>query len=173
MSTSKDFTRRGTLAMGLGAASLAAGCAAPISQGYAGPKVTHIQVQKDRRVMYLLSDRDVLKSYKVQLGFTARGPKRHRGDGRTPEGRYFINRRNPNSDFYLSIGISYPNSRDVAWAAERGLDPGGDIFIHGWGDTPKAAHREDWTAGCIAVTDREMYEIYLMVQNGTIVDILP
>lgn len=173
MSTGKDYTRRGTLALGLGAATMASGCASSISGGYAGPKVTHVQVQKARRAMFLLHNEEVLKAYRVQLGFTAEGPKRYRGDGRTPEGRYHINRRNPNSDFYLSIGISYPNAQDVAWATQRGLHPGGDIFIHGWGDTPKARRTDDWTAGCIAVRDREMYEIYLMVQNGTIVDILP
>jgi murein L,D-transpeptidase YafK len=87
------------------------------------------------------------------------------GDGRTPEGAYRIDRRNPNSRFHLSLGISYPNARDVAYARENGLDPGGDIFIHGtptqWSNTP------DWTWGCIAVTNEEMDEIFFMVETGT------
>jgi murein L,D-transpeptidase YafK len=108
----------------------------------------------------------VLKSYNVHLGFSPRGHKSIEGDGRTPEGQYIINRRNPNSEFHLSIGISYPNVDDIARARALGKSPGGDIFIHG---RPKKYRdgKRDWTAGCIAVTDRQMEEIYSMVKNGT------
>ena len=63
--------------------------------------------------------------------FSPKGTKPREGDGRTPEGTYFIDRKNPASQFYLSLGISYPNSEDRRLADERGVDPGGDIFIHG------------------------------------------
>ena len=138
---------------------------------YNGPEVTRIEVHKSSRQMYLLHHETVLESYEFELGFAPTGHKEVEGDGRTPEGRYYIDRRNPNSDFYLSIGISYPNAEDRARAAELGESPGGDIFIHG---TPRLFRGEDdWTWGCIAVTNAEMRQIYAMVNNGTIIDIFP
>lgn len=148
----------------IGAAAGLAGCSAEPPQ-YAGPAVTRIQVFKEQRVMQLLGSQNLLKSYKFDLGFEPRGHKLHEGDGRTPEGAYQINRRNPNSRFYLSLGISYPNINDVARARAMGVSPGGDIFIHG---TPQPfMGQRDWTWGCIAVQDQEMDEIYAMVQTGT------
>ncbi len=132
---------------------------------YTGPAVTSVVVQKGRRQMFLMHNNEVLESYGFELGFAPATHKQVEGDGRTPEGAYFIDRKNPNSSFYLSIGISYPNDADRARAAELGQSPGGDIFIHG---TPKLMRRnDDWTAGCIAVTDREMEDIYAMVNVGT------
>ena len=140
-------------------------------QTYTGPEVTQILVQKEARRMYLFHNQEVLKAYEFELGFAPTGDKTVEGDWRTPEGLYFIDRRNPNSEFYLSIGISYPNDKDRAEAAALGQSPGGDIFIHG---TPRPFRSvDDWTAGCIAVTNREMREIYAMVQTGTVVDIYP
>ena len=120
-----------------------------------------------------MNEKKVLKKYEVDLGFTPRGHKEIEGDGRTPEGSYFINRRNPNSAFHLSLGISYPNTKDIAYAQARGERPGGEIFIHGgpvlFGDRSKP----DWTAGCISVTNKEIEMIYAMVKNGTQIDVLP
>ncbi|SFR00353.1 L,D-transpeptidase family protein [Poseidonocella sedimentorum] len=137
---------------------------------YDGPEVTRIVVFKDERRMYLFHNDQVLKSYEVGLGFAPEGHKAVEGDGRTPEGRYRIDRRNPNSSFHLSVGISYPNTADVARAASFGQSPGGDIFIHG---TPNlaAARGPDWTAGCIAVSNEEIEEIYAMVPLGIPIDI--
>jgi murein L,D-transpeptidase YafK len=119
----------------------------------------------------------VLESYDIDLGFSPEGHKQFEGDGRTPEGLYFIDRRNPNSAYHLSIGISYPNAADRAFAAAQGKSPGGDIFIHGGPQTPRdkarARQTRDWTWGCVALTDREMEEIYAMVRDGTPVWILP
>lgn len=148
-----------------------AGCASKF-RTYDGPEVTRVIVDKGERALFLLHEDEVLKSYKVGLGFAPRGHKAFEGDGRTPEGEYVIDRRNPNSDFHLSIGISYPNEEDVARAREAGLSPGGDIFIHGrpwrfWGKGP------DWTAGCISVRNREIEEIYAMVRNGTPITLTP
>jgi len=81
--------------------------------------------------MYLMHGDQVLKSYRIDLGFAPEGDKKFEGDGRTPEGEYIIDRRNPESRFYLSLGISYPSEEDIAEARALGRDPGGDIFIHG------------------------------------------
>lgn len=154
----------------IGAALGLAGCASKLQQ-YTGPKVTRVQVFKEARVMRLLSGTDILKTYNFELGFAPVGHKLVEGDGRTPEGAYRINRRNPNSRFYLSLGISYPDTDDVAYARSVGKSPGGDIFIHG---TPQQyIGQEDWTWGCIAVTNAEMDEIWQMVDVGTIIYIHP
>lgn len=138
---------------------------------YNGPEVTSVQVHKADRKMYLLHHDKVLKTYDIALGFAPQGHKRFEGDGKTPEGTYFINRRNPNSDFHLSLGISYPNAADRAYAASHGRSPGGDIFIHGWSRRP--IKQWDWTAGCIAVKDREIEMVYAMIKDRTVVHILP
>lgn len=139
---------------------------------YDGPAVTQVVVNKGARRMYLLHGSEVLTSYDVGLGFAPAGHKTIKGDGRTPEGDYLIDRRNPNSKFYLSIGIDYPRLRDIEKARALGKNPGGDIFIHG---RPFKYRKggQDWTAGCIAVTNREMREIYAMVKNGTPIRINP
>lgn len=139
---------------------------------YNGPEVTRVVVDKDARKMYLLHHAEVLEQYDVGLGFGPVGHKEKQGDGRTPEGEYRIDRRNPNSEFYLSIGIDYPNANDVARAREAGANPGGDIFIHGRPSKYRKGGR-DWTAGCIAVTNSEMRDVYAMVKNGTPISILP
>jgi len=120
--------------------------------------------------MYLLNGNRALKSYDIALGFAPDGDKIVEGDGKTPEGHYHIDRRNPDSRFHLSLGISYPNRRDVAAAKALGKDPGGDIFIHGEG-TLASKLKPDWTWGCIAVTNKEMEEVYAMVRTGTIISI--
>lgn len=138
---------------------------------YDGPEVTRVVVYKEDRLLLLFHNDEVLESFEIELGFAPVGHKFERGDGRTPEGDYIIDRRNPNSEYHLSIGISYPNAEDIARAREAGVNPGGDIFIHG---TPRPFRRnDDWTAGCIAVTNAEMRLIYAMVQNGTPITIYP
>lgn len=150
--------------MMIGAALSAAGCSTS-NPRYTGPEVTRIQVFKHHRTMQLLSGNTLLKQYDVDLGFAPQGHKQQEGDGRTPEGAYRINRRNPQSRFHLSLGISYPNASDVARAREMGVSPGGDIFIHG--TPPVWLGTADWTWGCIAVKNHEMDEVYAMVQNNT------
>lgn len=150
---------------------LLSACGEPPIPTYTGPEVTRIVVLKGARQMYLMHHDEVLESYEFELGFAPEGDKQVEGDGRTPEGRYTIDRRNPNSNFYLSIGISYPNEQDIAEAEALGQSPGGDIFIHG---TPRPFRgREDWTVGCIAVSNAEMRQIYSMVNLGTVIDIFP
>jgi murein L,D-transpeptidase YafK len=134
---------------------------------YDGPPITSVVVYKAQRQMYLLHGEEVMRHYDIDLGFTPIGHKEYEGDGRTPEGAYRIHRRNPNSAYHLSIGISYPDNEDRARARQMGKSPGGDIFIHG---TPNR-YRDvaDWTAGCIAITNREVEEVYSMVSEGTVI----
>jgi len=168
--------RRGVVLGGI--ALMTAGCGGSqqssnyvSTSGYRGPRVTQVIVAKERRKLYLMSDRQVIRQYPIGLGFAPEGDKQVQGDGKTPEGRYRIDRRNPESAFYLSLGISYPNARDIAEARRLGKDPGGDIFIHG--ESPGRMDGRDWTAGCISVTNPHMREIYAMVRDGTVIDILP
>jgi murein L,D-transpeptidase YafK len=148
-----------------------AGCSSKFRH-YSGPEVTQIVVFKASRKMYLQHGRKTLKKYRIALGGNPIGDKKVEGDGKTPEGTYMIDRRNPNSAYHLSLGISYPNADDAAEAEALGQKPGGDIFIHG--RAGKNADRNgDWTAGCISVTDREIEEIYAMVRDGTTIVILP
>ena len=121
--------------------------------------------------MYLVAGDVVIRAYDIELGFAPEGDKQVEGDGKTPEGAYRINFKNPNSNYYLSLGISYPNNRDRAEAAALGKSPGGDIFIHG---TPSGKLRaKDWTYGCSAVTNKEIEEIFAMVKTGTAIFIHP
>lgn len=163
------ISRRAVMA-GLGAFTLNA-CTVTKFRTYNGPKVTRIQVFKGKRQLQLLHNTTLLKAYPFELGFAPTGHKTVEGDGRTPEGTYYINRRNPDSRYHLSLGISYPDADDWAYAAKQGLSPGGDIFIHGTPDPFKSD--KDWTWGCIAVTNEQMEEIYAMVPVGTIISIYP
>ena len=138
---------------------------------YNGPVVTKVEVHKADRKMYLLHGGQVLKAYKIHLGGNPVGPKQFEGDGKTPEGAYSISHRNPNSAYHLSLGISYPNDNDRAFAKSQDKEPGGDIFIHGANSNGRS--RGNWTAGCIAVSDRQIEEIYAMVTPGTPIYIFP
>lgn len=153
-------------------------------QTYNGPAVNMIEVHKSERKMYMLHDGQVVKTYDINLGGNPIGHKQFEGDMKTPEGVYYISTKNPKSSFHLSLQISYPNAADRAYAAAQGKQPGGDIFIHGGPrtKTPQPKRRfwqtakekpSDWTAGCIAVTDREIEEIYAMISTRTPIRILP
>lgn len=156
------------LALGL----VLAACGSSKFQRYDGPAVTSVLIDKSDRRIWLFSGQDVLETYPVDLGFAPVGHKQFEGDGKTPEGRYTIDRRNPNSRYHLSVGIDYPNAADRAYAASQGKDPGGEIFIHGVGSA-KGNTPKDWTLGCIAVTDRQIERIYAMVKDGTPITIRP
>lgn len=140
---------------------------------YHGPEITQILIDKSKRRMYLLAGKKTIRKFRINLGFTPRGHKFKQGDGRTPEGLYYIDRINTNSRYHLSLGINYPNAKDRARADAAGVDPGGDIFIHGGPRYKGERGKRDWTAGCIAVTDREIGWVYSMVKKGTPVFIKP
>ena len=139
--------------------------------------VDEVLVKKSERRMFLLQDGNPIREYRISLGREPKGHKLSAGDNRTPEGRYKLYRRNPNSDFFLSIGISYPNEQDQRLAEAWGLDPGGDIMIHGLpndaGEWAFAYEGLDWTEGCIAVNNEDMQEIWELVRIGTPIEIRP
>ena len=136
-----------------------------------------ILIEKKARKLTPFRGSTAIRNYRIALGNAPEGPKTCQGDGRTPEGRYRISGRNKNSQYHWSLRISYPNESDKTAAKNRGCSPGGDIFIHGlpngYGWIGKAHRAIDWTLGCIAVTDREIEEIWTLVPNGTVVEIRP
>lgn len=154
----------------LGALVALAACGSKF-RPYTGPAVTLIEVHKAEGKLYLLHGSQVLKAYTIHLGGNPVGPKQFEGDGKTPEGAYRITHRNPKSAYHLSLGISYPNDADREFAKSQDKEPGGDIFIHG--ANTRGSSRGNWTVGCIAVKDREIEEIYAMVEPGTQINIFP
>jgi murein L,D-transpeptidase YafK len=143
-----------------------------------GPaKVTKVLVRKAERRLYLLDGDEVVRSYRIGLGDNPSGHKLYEGDERTPEGEYTLDWRNAASDYYKSIHISYPNDNDREMASAWGLDPGGNIMIHGLpndADGMEFAYEGlDWTNGCIAVSNEEIDEIWRLVADGTPIRILP
>jgi murein L,D-transpeptidase YafK len=141
------------------------------------PKADKVVVIKSKRLMMLLKDGEILKSYKVSLGKNPIGPKMQEGDQKTPEGAYVLDSKRSNSRFYLAIHISYPNKSDIANAQKLGVSPGNGIAIHGLPkdleDIDKFQRRLDWTDGCIAVTNAEIEEIWQLIAEGTPIEIKP
>jgi murein L,D-transpeptidase YafK len=142
-----------------------------------GVHADRIVVHKARRTLELYSGGRLLRSYSVALGPHPVGRKEREGDGRTPEGRYLIDYRNPNSAFHRALHVSYPSARDAAAARRRGVSPGGLIMVHGlrngWGALGRFGIARDWTAGCIALTDRDIDEVWRAVPDGTPIQIEP
>ncbi len=140
-------------------------------------KVTGIVVEKEKRIMTVFNGRKALKIYRIALGGNPVGHKEQEGDSRTPEGRYIIDAKNPNSSFHLSLHVSYPNKTDRQNARRKGVSPGGAIMIHGspggLGTLNALGFYTDWTAGCIAVSNEEIEEIFAAVKIGTPILIRP
>lgn len=140
-------------------------------------QIDSIVVLKSQRKLQVYNNAHLLKTYKIALGENPVGHKHFEGDKKTPEGLYFINDKNPFSDYHKNLGISYPNAADRAYAAKNGKSPGGSVKIHGLKNGKGyigAAHRiTDWTHGCIAITDAEVNEIYNHTPIGTPINILP
>ena len=143
----------------------------------AGSRADLVVVEKSERRLYLYKDNEVLRSYEIALGRNPVGPKLRQGDNRTPEGRYTLDHRNPQSRFYRSIHISYPNDSDRRRAEAKGVQPGGNIMIHGvpnrYRDGQEFFVGWDWTEGCIAVTNDDMQEIWALVADNTPIEIHP
>jgi murein L,D-transpeptidase YafK len=141
------------------------------------PIADQIVVRKSERRLYLLRRGEVFRSYRVSLGLIPQGPKERAGDFRTPEGHYQLTRRNSRSDYFLSIQVSYPNADDVRRAHTHHTDPGGSIMIHGLPNSlrhpPDYYTTADWTDGCIALSNSDMVEVWLMTQDNVRVEILP
>lgn len=138
-------------------------------------QIDRIVIEKAARRMQLMQDGKAVRTYRIALGFTPTGDKERQGDGKTPEGEFTIDRRNDRSAFHLSLGLDYPRPEDRARAAAGGYSPGGDIFIHGQPNALAEGFRlrGDWTAGCVAVTNAEMREIWAVTPIGTVVEIRP
>ena len=134
-----------------------------------------VRVDKSDRFLELVANGQIVRRYPIALGGNPVGHKGEEGDERTPVGRYVLDWRNPGSGYYRSIHISYPNARDRAAAAFRGVDPGGMIMIHGqpngFGWWSWFLQNFDWTDGCIAVENDHMDEIWQLVANGTAIEI--
>ncbi|MBB6096082.1 murein L,D-transpeptidase YafK [Povalibacter uvarum] len=141
------------------------------------PLADAVVVRKGQRTLQLMRNGEILRTYKIALGLRPEGHKQFEGDFRTPEGRYQLTRRNPNSEYFLSIQVSYPNDQDVARARKQGQRPGGAIMIHGQPNTPRKPRdyysNVDWTEGCIAVSNSDMVEIWLMTPPDTPIEIQP
>ena len=143
----------------------------------AGTTIDRIVVEKSARKLSIFRDGNRIKSYRIALGRNPVGAKQVEGDMKTPEGIYKIDSRNAQSSFHLALHISYPSADDKASAAERGVSAGFDIMIHGIPNERGwigAFHRwKDWTAGCIAVTDEEIEELWRVTPDGTTIEIRP
>ena len=144
--------------------------------------IDHVQVFKAKRIVELLHQNQVIRRYDMRLGFDPIGHKIKEGDGKTPEGRYVLDWRNPNSQFYKSLHISYPNQQDKANAKALGVSAGGDVMIHGSANHQQLKAlpqlmdylpQKDWTWGCVAVRNVDMDEIWKLVNDGTPITLYP
>jgi murein L,D-transpeptidase YafK len=159
-------------------AALAAGVAAPAGATLEMlPRADSVLVVKSERRLYLLRDGQPFKSYRVALGLNPTGRKEREGDFRTPEGRYSLDLRNAASEFFLSIHLSYPNDQDLQHARHKRWKAGGSIMIHGLPNlprhTPDYYRRADWTDGCIALSNDDMLEVWLLTRPNTPIEIRP
>jgi len=135
-----------------------------------------VLVLKSERKLYLLKAGQIVKAITIYLGPMPSGAKRREGDFRTPEGHYVLEGRNVDSDYFLSIQLSYPNAADREVARKQHVDPGGNIMIHGMPNEPHYSplhYQNDWTDGCIAVSNADMLDIWLMTRESTPIEIRP
>jgi murein L,D-transpeptidase YafK len=134
-------------------------------------------VKKSERKLYLMLQGEILREFEINLGLVPNGDKIEEGDFKTPEGSYLLDGKNLNSEFFLSIKISYPDFYDAKQAQTNGVDPGGNIMIHGQPNNPRKSRayyeNYDWTNGCIAVSNADMIDIWLMTEDNTPIEILP
>jgi murein L,D-transpeptidase YafK len=143
----------------------------------AGITIDRIVVQKSAKKLSIFRDDNQIKRYRIALGRNPVGAKQEEGDMKTPEGIYKIDSRNAQSSFHLALHISYPSDEDNRRAAARGVSAGSDIMVHGIKNGRGwigAFHRwKDWTAGCIALTDEEIEELWRVTPDGTTIEIRP
>ncbi len=140
-------------------------------------KADKVLILKEKRLLFLLREGEIMKVYKIALGKEPVGTKIKQGDNRTPEGSYILNARKQSDKYHLTIFISYPNDSDAQRARDLGVSPGGAIAIHGLpkelAHLDKLHRKTDWTQGCIAVTNNEIEEIWSLVEDGTPIVIKP
>lgn len=147
------------------------------ANGISSLKADAVLVIKSERRLYLLFKGVPFASFPVTFGANPTGHKQKQGDERTPEGHYRLDYKNPNSKFYKSIHVSYPNAKDRASARGRGVDPGGDIMIHGqkngWEWASPLVQFFSWTDGCVALSNRDMDRVWTAIAPGTPIEIKP
>lgn len=141
------------------------------------PRADEVLIDKSDRELHLIQDGEIFRTFPIALGIRPEGDKKKEGDFRTPEGRYLLDTRNPNSDFFLSIHVSYPNADDRQEALQSGVKPGGAIMIHGQPNEPSRSETyyktQDWTNGCIALSNSDMIDVWLMTDENTPIEIRP
>lgn len=150
---------------------------APLGSAIAVESATRVVVDKSDRLLMLYRGGDLLGSYRIALGGEPVGAKRLEGDERTPEGAYVLDRKQDSDRYYKSIHISYPNRHDQYVAEQNGGVPGGDVMIHGqptrWAALAWLTQRFDWTDGCIALSNKDMDQVWASVREGTPIEITP
>lgn len=141
------------------------------------PKADMVLVDKSEKRLYLIKDGERFMSLPVTFGGEPKGHKVQQGDQRTPEGNYTLEWKNSNSKFYKSIRVSYPNAEDRAKAERLGVDPGGDIMVHGqangWQWASPLLQFFSWTDGCVALSNKNMDKVWESVEPGTPIEIRP
>jgi murein L,D-transpeptidase YafK len=159
----------------LGASAVPGGQGSALASDF--PIADKVVVEKANRKLHLLKGGVAIRSFPIALGIRPVGDKEREGDFKTPEGSYLLDARNPDSEYFLAIHVSYPDPRDRAEARQKGVDPGGAIMIHGQPNDPtrsEAYYRtQDWTNGCIAVSNSDMIDIWLMTAENTPIEIRP
>jgi murein L,D-transpeptidase YafK len=139
--------------------------------------VDRVVVHKATRRMELYREGALVASYRVSLGLVPFGQKQREGDFRTPEGSYRLTRRNAQSDFFLAVQVSYPEPTDIALARKNGWAPGGSIMVHGLPNLlryPRERYlSSDWTDGCIALSNEDMLDFWLLTGQDTPIEIRP
>jgi len=148
-----------------------------IAPVFAIEKADIVTVYKSERILFLMREGEVLAKFNVTFGADPIGHKQQQGDEKTPEGPYLLDYKNAKSAFYKSIHVSYPNSKDRSAARKLGVDPGGDIMIHGqtngWSWAAPISRFFNWTDGCIALSDEDMQQVWESVDSGTPIEIHP
>jgi len=157
--------------------TLAIGCGSAFADNMVSdfPVADKVVVEKAARKLHLEQNGERFRTFDIALGLEPVGDKLEEGDQKTPEGLYQLDMRNPDSDYFLSIHISYPSAADRREARQKGVSPGGQIMIHGQPNNPTYSEafyaREDWTNGCIAVSNSDMIDIWLMTPSRVPIEI--
>lgn len=169
--------RRSVLTTALLIAGALAFCLSVPTDALAGPKADKVRVVKSKKRLYLIKEGEVFATFRVKFGADPKGHKVQQGDEKTPEGLYYLTYKNSDSAYYKSIHISYPNAEDKENARRLGVDPGGDIMIHGQPNGYEWAtfftQMVNWTDGCVALTNSDMDKVWDAIDPGTPIEILP
>jgi len=165
------------LALALPFLAIGGSCSTPSDSLPPNTRIDSLVVNKSDRSMTAYANGKLVRTYIIALGRSPEGDKQVQGDMRTPEGLYTIDSKNPNSGYHKNLGVSYPTAEDRKEAKALGKSPGGDIKVHGLpngkGHIGKLHRLNDWTYGCIAVTDEEVDELYGAVEIGSPILIKP